>query len=127
MVPYLDILMNLILFMLLSMAGLATLGVAPARAAGRAEGGRAALGLTITVRSEAYVLEGTGLETRVIARDEQLLTSALMEVKQLYPSERDVVIRPERSVDYAVLVATLDAARETADRSVLFPNAVLAF
>lgn len=127
MVPYLDILMNLILFMLLSMAGLATMGVAPARAASGGGTAAPALGLTLTVTDREYVLEGAGLERRVLSRDEQLLTSALLEVKQLYPSERSLLIRPAGSTDYAMLVATLDAARETSDRVLLFPDATLAF
>jgi biopolymer transport protein ExbD len=126
-VPYLDILMNLILFMLLSMTGLATLGTAPGRAERSGETNAPSLALVLTVREDVYLLEGAGLEPRVLAREPQLLTAALRDVKQLHPSERSIVVRAQGSVDYATLVATLDAARETDDRAALFPDPVLAF
>lgn len=152
-VPYLDILMNLIIFMLLSMAGLATFGMlnvnAPnygAGAGGGTENDKAALTLTVAVaktgffvaaaggvlpgQTEPSAAPGEGAPT--IPRkadgsyDYDALTAKMMEVKALFPGESKVIIAAEADTDYDSLVSTMDATRETADRKLLFPDVTLA-
>lgn len=151
-VPYLDILMNLIIFMLLSMAGLATFGMlnvnAPVYGAGSGGGDtdKPALTLTVAVAKSGFYIAGTGVvlpgQTEpggapgegapTIPRkadgtyDYDALTAKMMEIKATFPSESKVIIAAEADTDYDSLVSTMDATRETADRKLLFPDVTLA-
>ncbi len=144
-VPYLDILMNLVIFMLLSMAGLATFGmvnVSAAHTGPPSEIGREPPGLVLTVavaRTGFFVAtSGVVLESDLAAAgptiprtpdgryDFAALRAKLEEVKAAFPREQKVIVSAERDTDYAALVSTLDATRETADRRLLFPDVTLA-
>lgn len=152
-VPYLDILMNLIIFMLLSMAGLATFGMlnvnAPnygAGAGGGSDTDKPALTLTVAVAKCGFFIAATGGvlpgQTEptgpvgegacTIPRkgdgsyDYDALTAKMMEIKANFPTESKVIIAAEADTDYDSLVSTMDATRETADRKLLFPDVTLA-
>lgn len=152
-VPYLDILMNLIIFMLLSMAGLATFGMlnvnAPNYGAGAGAGGdndKPALTLTVAVAKSGFFIAATGGvlpgQTEPSAApgegaptiprkadgsyDYDALTAKMMEIKTTFPTESKVIIAAEADTDYDSLVSTMDATRETADRKLLFPDVTLA-
>ena len=151
-VPYLDILMNLIIFMLLSMAGLATFGMlnvnAPNYGAGSGGGGetdKPALNLTVAVGKSGFFIAATGgvlgqaeptaapgEGAPTIPRkadgsyDYDALTAKMMEIKTAFPTESKVIIAAEADTDYDSLVSTMDATRETADRKLLFPDVTLA-
>ncbi|MDP2270776.1 MAG: biopolymer transporter ExbD [Archangium sp.] len=152
-VPYLDILMNLIIFMLLSMAGLATFGMlnvnAPnygAGAGGGTENDKPALTLTVAVAKTGFFIAATGGvlpgQTEPSAApgegaptiprkadgnyDYDALTAKMMEIKANFPTESKVIIAAEADTDYDSLVSTMDATRETADRKLLFPDVTLA-
>ncbi len=151
-IPYLDILMNLIIFMLLSMAGLATFGMlnvnAPNYGAGAGGGGdndKPALNLTVAVAKGGFYIAATGgvlgqgepsaapgEGAPTIPRkadgtyDYDALTAKMMEIKTTFPTESKVIIAAEADTDYDALVSTMDATRETADRKLLFPDVTLA-
>lgn len=152
-VPYLDILMNLIIFMLLSMAGLATFGMlnvnAPnygAAGPGNSENEKPALTLTVAVAKSGFYIAATGgvlpgqaepsaapgEGAPTIPRkadgtyDYDALTAKMMEIKTNFPTESKVIIAAEADTDYDSLVSTMDATRETADRKLLFPDVTLA-
>lgn len=135
-VPYLDILMNLIIFMLLSMAGLATYGMVNINAPHAAPHGQGqptqALTLTVTLEKTGFVVAAAGGVLPVITRkpdgryDFDALNSKLQEVKAAFPLETKVIIAAEADTDYDALISTVDAARETPDRKVLFPDVTLA-
>jgi biopolymer transport protein ExbD len=153
-VPYLDILMNLIIFMLLSMTGLATFGVlnvsAPSYggAGGAGSDEKPALTLTVAVAKtgffvaatggvlpgqapgEAAAAPGEGTPTVPLKKsgeyDYEALTSKLKEVKTAFPDESKVILAADAEVTYEVLIATMDATRETSDRKLLFPDVTLA-
>ena len=152
-VPYLDILMNLIIFMLLSMAGLATFGMlnvnAPnygAAGPGNNENDKPALTLTVAVAKCGFFIAATGGvlpgQTEptgpvgegacTIPRkadgsyNYEALTAKMMEIKANFPTESKVIIAAEADTDYDSLVSTMDATRETADRKLLFPDVTLA-
>ncbi len=152
-VPYLDILMNLIIFMLLSMAGLATFGMlnvnAPNYGAGAGGGpdDKPALTLTVAVAKSGFFIAATGgvlpgqtepsaaapgAGAPTIPRkadgtyDYDALTAKMMEIKTNFPTESKVIIAAEADTDYDSLVSTMDATRETPDRKLLFPDVTLA-
>lgn len=151
-VPYLDILMNLIIFMLLSMAGLATFGMLNVNApnygagAGGGENDKPALTLTVAVAKSGFFIAATGGvlpgQTEPSAApgegaptiprkadgsyDYDALTAKMMEIKTSFPTESKVIIAAEADTDYDSLVSTMDATRETPDRKLLFPDVTLA-
>ncbi len=153
-VPYLDILMNLIIFMLLSMTGLATFGIlnvnAPNYGAGAGAGGsndKPPLLLTVAISKKGFYVAATGgvlpgapegaanaplgEGAPTIARkadgelDYAALTAKMKEVKTAYQEETKVIIAAEPDIQYDWLVQTMDAVRETPDRKLLFPDVTL--
>jgi biopolymer transport protein TolR len=53
------------------------------------------------------------------------LTTKMKEIKTAFPSETKVILAPEGDTKYEVLVATMDATRETEDKKLLFPDVTL--
>lgn len=151
-VPYLDILMNLIIFMLLSITGLATFGIlnvnAPAYGAPTAgvnpEGSdeqKLTLSVLITrkghfVSSENVTLtpEGAAAGTPTVpvladgTYDFAALNAKLVEIKAAFPNETKVIVGADADIPYESLTQTLDAIRETQgkERRLLFPDVTLA-
>lgn len=154
-VPYLDILMNLIIFMLLSMAGLATFGMLNVNAPNYNAGGgggnpdeKPPLTLTVAVAKSGFFIAATGgvlpgqtAETAEVAPgqgkptiarkgdgtyDYDALTAKMMEIKATFPTESKVILAAEADTEYDVLIQTMDATRETKDRKLLFPDVTLA-
>jgi biopolymer transport protein ExbD len=153
-IPYLDILMNLIIFMLLSMTGLATFGIlnvnAPNYGAGAAANPekpeKPPLLLTVAISKRGYYVAATGgvlggAETQPGAPlgegaptipkmpdgtpDYAALTAKMKEIKASFPDESKIILAAEPDVQYEWLIATMDAVRETSDRKLLFPDVTL--
>ncbi|MFO0596759.1 MAG: biopolymer transporter ExbD [Myxococcaceae bacterium] len=114
LVPYLDILMNLILFLLLSIAGLATMAALPISTSrgGNATGPSASISLRIG--AEGFELEGERL-----ARDLPGLRGALVKARERAGA---LVLTAEPDTDYQLVIAVIDAAREQDDHSPLFTD-----
>lgn len=153
-VPYLDILMNLIIFMLLSMTGLATFGMlnvnAPSYGAGASANpdpeDKPALTLTVAIAKAGFYIAATGgvltgqpegggtpgegapsiPKKSDGTYDYDALTAKMMELKAEFPKETKVIIAADGSTEYEVLVATMDSTRETKERKLLFPDVTLA-
>lgn len=151
-VPYLDILMNLIIFMLLSITGLATFGIlnvnAPAYgapSAGVTQEGADEQKLTLSVliskkghfvSSENAILgaEGAAEDAPTVplradgTHDFTTLNAKMVEIKAAFPKETKVIVGADPDVPYETLTHTLDAIRETQgkERRLLFPDVTLA-
>lgn len=151
-IPYLDILMNLIIFMLLSMTGLATFGILNVSAPVYGSGGggnsdeKPPLLLTVAVSKKGFFVgaqggvlggaEGTGDPGQGAGPtiplkadgtyDYDALNEKLKQVKSEFPTESKVILAADAETQYEVLVATMDATRETKDRKLLFPDVTLA-
>ena len=148
-VPYLDILMNLIIFMLLSMTGLATFGILNVNApnyggpsAGAGDNQDKPLLLTVAIAKNGFYVAATGgvlpgqtepsgatpgqgaptVGKKGADYDYPGLTEKMKEIKTAFPNETKVIIAGEAETPYEVLVATMDATRETGDRKLLFPD-----
>jgi biopolymer transport protein ExbD len=149
-VPYLDIMMNLIMFMLLSMTGLASFGVLnvaapkygpPAGAAfAEPQENKKQLLLTVLISDKGFFVAGTGGvltgETAPVVPgaegmptigrlangeyDYAALTSKMVAIKQSFPDESKVILGADSKVSYGTLVKTMDACREHAGQMLFF-------
>jgi biopolymer transport protein ExbD len=136
-VPYLDVVVNLVMFMLLSMTGLITLGVlnvsAPkiggeASASDKPE--RPPLLLTVAIGRQGFYVAGTG---GVLGKDAPApdanrpptiplkpdgkydyasLGEQMKKIKEQFPNETAVILSADPDVVYDVLIQTMDACRE---------------
>jgi biopolymer transport protein ExbD len=150
-VPYLDILMNLIIFMLLSITGLTTFGIlnvnAPgygAPSVGMTQEGSDEPKLTLSVliskkghfvSSENAILgaEGAAADAPTVPMradgtyDFTTLNAKMVEIKAAFPKETKVIVGADPEIPYETLTQTLDAIRETQgkERRLLFPDVTL--
>ena len=153
-VPYLDSLMNLIMFMLLSITGLAAFGILNVNAPNYGgpttqvteEGDKPKLLLTVLISKKGFYVAATGgvlgqqqgqpnpaeappsiPKKGDGAFDYTALTESMVNVKKEFPSETKVIVGAEGDIPYEVLVQTMDAIRETPgkDRKLLFTDVTL--
>ncbi len=140
-VPYLDIVTNLVMFMLLSMSGLVAFGVvnvsAPriggASPAEQAAEAQPRLLLTVAIARQGFYIAGAGavlggpadqsavdknqpptVPLKANGRyDYAALTEQMAKIKDRYPAETNLILSADEDVPYDVLVQTMDACRET--------------
>jgi biopolymer transport protein ExbD len=144
-VPYLDILMNLIIFMLLSITGLASFGILNVNAPSyggpttgvsqdKPEEEKMVLSVLISkkglfVNTQHTVLGEQGQPTVPLKADGSYdfdaLNAEMVKVKSAVPTETKVIVAAESDTPYEVLIQTMDAIRETKDRHALFPDVTL--
>jgi biopolymer transport protein TolR len=121
--PYLDVLMNLIIFMLLSMTGLATHGMINATTTGDASGPSTTEQLRVIIDERGFTVRRADRTVELRGRDYAQLTSTLETMKSGELDTRAVVsAAPDTS--YEIVVATLDAMRGSAGHR-LFPDVAL--
>jgi biopolymer transport protein TolR len=137
-VPYLDVVVNLVMFMLLSMTGLVSLGVLNVSAPkiGGEQAAAAAAGenqpkllLTVAIGRQGFYVAGAngvlgkdapadaGRPPTVPRRpdggyDFAALTAELQRIKERFPNETAVILSADPEVLYDTLVQTMDACRE---------------
>ena len=139
-VPYLDIVTNLVMFMLLSMTGLITLGILdvatpkigePAGVAADQKPDEPQLLLTVAVSDKGFYIAGAGavlsgpkdaasLDTSApptVPRrggdyDYGSLAQNLRLVKEKFPKENKVILVAEPDIPYEIIIQTMDACRE---------------
>lgn len=147
-VPYLDILMNLIIFMLLSITGLASFGIlnvsapnygGPSAGVQQDNADQPKLTLSVLISKKGHFInsenailgEGTAptIPTQADGSyDFAQLNAKMMEIKSAFPSETKVIIAADADVQYEALIQTMDACRETqgpGERRLLFPDVTL--
>jgi biopolymer transport protein ExbD len=138
LVPYMDIMVNLIMFMLVVTAYIVELREAPviAPSYGGSDGGGAQEKpkphLTVAITSRGFGILSSSAEEvpgNEIARSSDQyayreLTAMLRDYKNRYELMDTLNITPDASVPYAVLVSTMDAARSDASGP-LFPDVTL--
>lgn len=141
LVPYLDIMVNLIMFMLLTFQVVAELKVinfnppASGVGAGTPDPTKEALLLTVMITSKGHVIltsnDGAGTQTvpkgaadydyAKLSEDLQ----KLQEMPNLNVDPENLVVVAEPDITYDKVVATLDAARSKKDGTDLFPKVTL--
>jgi biopolymer transport protein ExbD len=135
-VPYLDVVVNLVMFMLLSMTGLIALGVVNVSApkiggdtAAAAAENQPKLLLTVAIGKAGFYVAGAGgvlgadaatpdatRPPTIPLRDGRYDFAALGEqmktIKDKFPNETAVILSADPEVVYDVLIQTMDACRE---------------
>jgi biopolymer transport protein ExbD len=86
-----------------------------------------ALALSVTIQETAFVVEGRGVERRVIRRADadadQQLAAALASVVASRPDNRDVTIVSQPDTNYGDIIAVMDISRENGLPSVALMGA----
>lgn len=140
-VPYLDIVTNLVMFLLLSMTGLLTFGVvnvsAPrigsdAAVAQAADPSAPRLLLTVAVSKKGFYIAGAGgvlggpADAPTVdatqpptvplrpdgTHDYEALNEQMRKIKDRYPKETNLILSADADIPYDVLIQTMDACRE---------------
>jgi biopolymer transport protein TolR len=139
-VPYLDIVTNLVMFMLLSTVGLISLGVLdvgtprigrPDASVASATPDEAPLNLTVGISDRGFYVAGSGgvlpgdtgqqtldtsrpptLAKRGAEHDYAGLTKLLASIKDAHPKESRVILVAENDTPYDLIIHTMDACRE---------------
>ena len=135
-VPYLDVVVNLVMFMLLSMTGLIALGVLNVSAP-KIGGDAAAAGadnapkllLTVAIAKTGFYVAGAGgvlgkdpttpdatrpptIPLRDGRYDYAALGEQMKTIKAQFPTETAVILSADPEILYDVLIQTMDACRE---------------
>jgi biopolymer transport protein TolR len=153
LVPYMDIVTNIIIFLLASVINQVPLGTVNASSptfgggGGGGEEEKAALNLTVTVGSSGFTVAGSGGVMPTIPKlpggdyDFSALTTKLVEVKKEFygtttcdcateskttPECCRATFNADSATPYDTVVKTLDAMREDNDGKALFPGIVFA-
>ena len=138
LVPYMDIVTNIIIFLLASVVHQVPLGTVNVSSptfgpgAGGGETEKPALNLTVTVGASGFTLAGTGGVMPPIPKlpnsqyDFQALTAKLEEIKKEFADETKATFNADAITPYETVVQTLDAMREDKAGKILFPDIVFA-
>ncbi len=140
LVPYMDIVTNIIIFLLASVVNQVALGNINVSSPTISGGGAASdvdtppekppLNLTITVGATGYIVGASGGVLPIIPKlptgqyDYKTLTVKLKEIKSNPDNaeETKATFNADANIPYDVVIATLDAMRQAEDGKVLFPD-----
>lgn len=150
LIPYMDIMVNLVIFMLMSITGFLSftilnasipqLSTNPSQAAEGAKGED--LLLILRVQENSYIVEptvtgGDPIAKRTIERaineetkqreyDTEALNEFMQVIKERFPNEDKILIISQPDVKYDTIIITMDAVRETSPGlEDLFPEVTL--
>ena len=138
LVPYMDIVTNIIIFLLASVVNQVPLGTvnasSPTFGGGGGAGGeeKPSLNLTVTVGNSGFTLAGSGGVMPAIPKlpngeyDYVALTTKLTDIKNQYKDETKATFNADAGTAYEIVIKTLDAMREDKDGHMLFPDIVFA-
>jgi biopolymer transport protein ExbD len=152
-IPYLDIMMNLIMFMLLSITGFAVLGMVNVTSLSingdvsdnqPKPDDKPPLLLTVAIDAKGFyvasrgtVVPGTNSEPgsptvpkKGTEYDYAALTQKMIDIKRVLPSIgygtfSQVIITADKTTEYGVVIKTMDATRETPNHELLFNDVSL--
>src|SRR5215831_20736817 len=143
LVPYMDIVTNIIIFLLASVVNQVSLGNINVSVPTLSQGGASAdepppdkppLNLTVTVGASGFILAASGGVLPAIPKlpndqyDYKALTAKLKEIKAAPGTgdETKANFNADAVTSYDVVVATLDAMRTTEEGKMLFPDVAFA-
>lgn len=138
LVPYMDIVTNIIIFLLASVVNQVSLGNVNVSVPTLSSGGGAAdeqpdrppLNLTVTVSASGFIIAASGGVLPTVPKlpngqyDYPSLTKKVVEIKSAAENadETKVTFNADSGIPYEIVVATLDAIREDEAGKVLFPD-----
>jgi biopolymer transport protein ExbD len=139
LVPYMDIVTNIIIFLLASVVNQVALGninvSSPTISAGSGDSAdtppeKLPLNLTITVGASGYVIAASGGVLPNISKlpngqyDYKTLTTKLKEIKSNPDNaeETKATFNADANIPYDIVIATLDAMRQSEEGKILFPD-----
>lgn len=143
LVPYMDIVTNIIIFLLASVVNQVALGninvTVPTLSAGGGESDadkpdKPPLNLTVSVGASGFTVAASGGVLPVIPKlgngqyDYKSLTTKLLEIKSApdNAAETKANFNADANIPYDIVVATLDAMRQTDEGKTLFPDVAFA-
>jgi biopolymer transport protein TolR len=141
LVPYMDIVTNIIIFLLASVVQQVPLGninvSSPTIGIGSdpssAPPEKEPLNLTVTVAANGFIIGGSGAVIPPLPKmpngqyDFDALTTKLVEIKRdIAPGETKATFNADGYIPYELVVKTLDAMREDKAGKALFPDIVFA-
>ncbi|MDX2020595.1 MAG: biopolymer transporter ExbD [Deltaproteobacteria bacterium] len=137
LVPYMDIVTNIIIFLLASVVNSIALGNVNVSLPTIGSGGGAAqeepekppLNLTITAGAKGFIIAASGGVMPIIPKKGEIydykgLTTKLMEIKKEFPDETKATFNADAGTEYRIVVETLDAMREDTNHNLMFPDVV---
>jgi biopolymer transport protein TolR len=137
LVPYMDIVTNIIIFLLASVVTQVSLGninvASPTIGTGPAESetkpDKPPLNLTVTVAANGFIIAGSGAVIPPVPKlptgqyDFEGLTNRLGEIKkEVAGDETKAIFNADAYIPYELVVRTLDAMREDKNGKPLFPD-----
>jgi biopolymer transport protein ExbD len=143
LVPYMDIVTNIIIFLLASVVNQVALGNINVSVPSISSGGGAAsdeqpekipLNLTVSVGATGFTVAASGGVLPIIPKlgngqyDYKTLTAKLLEIKS-NPQNADETkanFNADAMTSYDIVIATLDAMRQTDEGKILFPDVAFA-
>ena len=141
LVPYMDIVTNIIIFLLASVVQQVPLGninvssptIGGAGAAAETEPETPPLNLTVTLAANGFIVAGSGAVIPPIPKlpngqyDFDGLNNKLIEIKkEIAGTETKATFNADSYIPYELVVKTLDAMREDKQGKALFPDIVFA-
>lgn len=140
LVPYMDIVTNIIIFLLavsLTQVPLGNINVSSPTFGGGAGSTDAPpekppLNLTVTLAGNGFIIAGSGAVIPPLPKlpngeyDFMGLKTKLMEVKKEYPEESKATFNADGWAPYDLVINTLDAIREDKAGKALFPDIIFA-
>jgi len=142
LVPYLDVMVNLIIFILVTISTVLPLGILsvypPASGAGKTDTeedkpkpeDKPHLNFTVFINRDGFTIAGTGAVLPPIPKkgtgeyDYPALAQKALEIKDTYPEENKVIIAAEPDIKYDILIKVMDTLRNKGDK-LLFYNVLL--
>jgi biopolymer transport protein ExbD len=143
LVPYMDIVVNLILFLIMTTTGLTAFGVINVSAPQIGGGDPAEqqqeqpLNLTVGISPRGFYVSGSGgnlpatgsVDQPTIPKinddyDYAALSKKMVEVKSVFPRETKIIITGDPGTIYDVIVHVMDATRNDG-ANILFPDVML--
>ena len=130
-VPFLDIVVNLMLFLMATTSAVLSISQVEAQLPGYGpRHGRHALALAVVVADEAILVRGRDVDPIRIARradgyDFDALTRTAESVKLRFPDEHEVTVSADPGVPYEDVIRAMDALRRSPSGA-LFPDVLVA-
>lgn len=140
LVPYMDIVTNIIIFLLASVVHNVALGNINASSPTFSQSGGGVsdtpeekpLNLTVTITANGFIVAASGGQRPNIpklpnnAYDFDALTKELTDIKKEFPNETRATFNADAYIPYEMVVKTLDAMREDQQAKILFPDITFA-